>query len=106
MCCPYIETGLVIHKHLPASRRIAAGFDLQDRQFPHFSYPHEINCCVLDSPHLLFGRFPFRAVTRHCPVLLRPLVCEAASQLAIIGSEALLPDGFDARELHPLAWLA
>ena len=179
-----IKTGLVIHKHLPASRRSAAGFDVQDRQPPHFSYPRlclksqdllleevsttcgsgwvrsrhasmwsvltvrsvdlrrdsaashgwrthplpqvvltssklncgllrqiscppEINCCVLDSPHLLFGRFPCKVVvTQHRPVLPRPLDCGAAPQLAIMGLEALLPDGFDARELNPLAWLA
>lgn len=105
MRCPYIETGLVIHKHLPASRRIAAGFDIQDRQFPHFSYPREIKRCVLDSLHLLFGRFPCKVVSQYCPVLPLPTDCEAL-QLAIMGLEALLPHGSDVRELHPLAWLA
>ena len=106
MCCSCIKTGLVIHKHLPASRRSAAGFDIQDRELPHFSYPCKINRCVLDSSHLLFGRFPFKVLTQHRPVLPRPLDCEAVPQLAIMGLEALLPDGFDARELNPLAWLA
>ncbi len=102
----FIETGLVIHQHLPASRRTVAGFDLQDRQFSHFSYPPEIKRCVLDSPHLLFGRFPFKVVTRARPVRPRPVNCALAPQLAIIAVEVLLPDGSDVRELYPLAWLA
>lgn len=106
MRCSCIKTDLVTHKHVASGRRVAGGCAIQERQTSHLTYPREIKRCVLYSPHLLFGRFPCKVVTQYRPLLLWPLDREGAPPPAIIGLEALLPDGIDARELHSLARLA
>lgn len=103
MCCSESKSGLVIRALIPTGHgRQTAGPELES---PFPTYPFEIKHCVLDSPHLLFGRFPCKVSGDSRLKPFRPVVPEAAPQFRIAGFD-LPPDGFDARELYTLAGLA
>ena len=104
MRCSCVETDFVLYPSFPGS--IATGDAVQDPESPVLTYPSEIKHCVLDSPFLLFGSFPCKVATQYRFVLPRLVTRDATPQVAIIDLAAVLPDGSDARELHPFARLA
>src|SRR5215204_1554407 len=101
MCCSRVKTDLVMY--IPPTS-LATGCAVQDRGIPDLTYPSEIKHCVPDSPHLLFASFPCEVATQYRSMLPR-LNRDAMPSVAIINLATVLPDGSDARELHPIARL-
>jgi len=101
MSCSRVKTELVMYFPPP---NLATGCLVEDRGID-LTYPREIKHCVPDSPHLLFGSFPCGVATQYRSLLPR-LNRDAMPPVAIINLAAVLPDGSDARELHPIARLA
>ena len=98
-------TGLLVHAQSLAGRRCRTG-SLPNHETLTFTSPGENNHCVVDSPHLLFGSFPFKVVVDRHLILPRPGLREVAAKFPIPGPEFLPPDGANVRELHTFVGLA
>jgi len=104
MCCSESKTGLVVRAQFPT--RPGSQTAEPPLELPPVTYPFEIKHCVLDSPHLLFGRFPCKVSGDSRLKPFRPVVPEVAPKFRIAGFDFLPPDGADKREPYTFAGLA
>lgn len=105
MRCSCAETRLVAKPPFPTSRRGVA-CPLHTGKNRDLTHPGKIKCCVLDLPHLLFGRFPCTAMTHSRPRQRHPADCESPQHISITGFEALLPNESEPGEPEPFIRLA